>query len=84
MEQHLARDPQNVKMYSDIITEQEKQVLTDPETTVGTCHSPTPCFVKGICKPPQYSSCKTAAVDNPKNTLALMTVCYQGHLFLMT
>ena len=42
MEQHLARDPQNVKMYSDIIIEQEKRVfterVTDPETTVGTCH----------------------------------------------
>ena len=51
--------------------------LTDPETTVGTCHPPTPCFVKGLCKPPQYSSCKTAAVDNPKNTLALT---FQAHL----
>jgi len=42
MEQHLARDPQNVKMYSDIIIEQEKRVFTErvthPETTVGTCH----------------------------------------------
>ena len=42
MEQHLARDPQNMKMYSDIIIEQEKRVfterVTDPETTVGTCH----------------------------------------------
>ena len=41
MEQNLARDPQNVKMYSDII-EQEKRVFTErvtyPETTVGTCH----------------------------------------------
>ena len=42
MEQHLARDPQNVKMYIDIIIEQEKRVfaerVTHPETTVGTCH----------------------------------------------
>ena len=42
MVQHLARDPQKVKMCSDIITEQEKRVLiervTHPETTVGTCH----------------------------------------------
>ena len=42
MEQHFARDPQNVKSYSDIIIEQEKRVfterVTDPETTVGTCH----------------------------------------------
>ena len=42
MEQNLARDPQNVKMYSDIIIEQEKRVfierVTHPETTVGTCH----------------------------------------------
>ena len=40
--QHLARDPQKVKMYSDIIIEQEKRVfierVTHPETTVGTCH----------------------------------------------
>ena len=46
---HLARDPQNMKMYSDIIIEQEKRVfterVTDPETTVGTCHSLTPCLV---------------------------------------
>ena len=39
--QHLARDPQKVKMYSDIIIEQEKRVfierVTHPETTVGTC-----------------------------------------------
>ena len=34
-------------------------------------------------QPPQYASCTNAAVDNPKNTLALMTVCYQGHLLLM-
>ena len=42
MEQHLARDPQNVKKYSDIIIEQEKRVFTErvtyPKTTVGTCH----------------------------------------------
>ena len=42
MEQHLARHPQNEKMYSDVITEQEKRVFTErvtyPETTVGTCH----------------------------------------------
>ena len=42
MEQHLARDPQNVKKYSDIIIEQEKRVFTErvtyPETTVSTCH----------------------------------------------
>ena len=42
MEQHLARDPQNVKMHSDIIIEQEKRVFTErvtyPETTVGTRH----------------------------------------------
>ena len=39
---HLARDPQKVKMCSDIIIEQEKRVfmerVTHPETTVGTCH----------------------------------------------
>ena len=34
-------------------------------------------------QPPQYASCTNAAVDNPKNTLALMTVCCQGHLLLM-
>ena len=42
MVQHLARDPQKVKMCSDIIIEQEKRVfmerVTHPETTVGTCH----------------------------------------------
>ena len=42
MEQHFARDPQNVKLYSDIIIEQAKRVFTErvtvPETTVGTCH----------------------------------------------
>ena len=42
MVQHLGRDPQKVKMCSDIITEQEKRVfmerVTHPETTVGTCH----------------------------------------------
>ena len=41
MVQHLARDPQNLKMYSDTIIEQEKRVfierVTHPETTVGTC-----------------------------------------------
>ena len=35
-------------------------------------------------QPPQYASCTNAAVDNPENTLALMTVCCQGHLLLMT
>ena len=42
MEQHFARDPRNVKMYSYIIIEQEKRVfterVTDLETTVGTRH----------------------------------------------
>ena len=42
MEQHFARDPQNVKMYSYIIIEQVKRVFTErvagPETTVSTCH----------------------------------------------
>ena len=42
MVQHLARDPQKVKMCSDIIIKQEKRVfierVTHPETTVGTCH----------------------------------------------
>ena len=57
-------------------------------------HTPKPLWVPATIshtmpclrnlQPPQYASCKTTAVDNPKNTLALMTVCYQGHLFLMT
>ena len=42
MVQHLVRDPQKVKMYSDIIIKHEKRVfietVTHPETTVGTCH----------------------------------------------
>ena len=42
MVQHLVRDPQNQKMYSDIIIKHEKRVfierVTHPETTVGTCH----------------------------------------------
>ena len=42
MVQHLARDPQNLKMYSDTIIEQEKRVFIErvrhPETTVRTCH----------------------------------------------
>ena len=42
---------------------------------------PMPCLRN--LQPPQYASCTNAAVDNPKNTLALMTVCYQGHLLLM-
>ena len=66
MEQYLARDPQNMKLYSDIIIEQEKRVFTervrDPETTVGTCHY---LSHHALFKPPQYASCKTAAADNP-------------------
>ena len=42
MVQHLVRDPQKLKMYSDIIIKHEKRVfierVTHPETTVGTCH----------------------------------------------
>ena len=42
MVQHLVRDPQKVKMYSDIIIKHKKRVfierVTYPETTVGTCH----------------------------------------------
>ena len=39
---HLIRDPQKVKMCGDIIIKHEKRVfierVTQPETTVGTCH----------------------------------------------
>ena len=42
MVQHLVRDPQKLKMYSDIIIKHEKRVfierVTHPETIVGTCH----------------------------------------------
>ena len=76
-------------MYSDIIIEQEKRVfierVTDPETTVwvpATISHTMPCLRN--LQPPQYASSTNAAVDNPKNTLALRTVCYQGHLLLMT
>ena len=89
MVQHLVRDPQKLKMYSDIIIKHEKQVfierVTHPETTVGTSATIShtmPCLRN--LQPPQYASCTNAAVDNPDNTLALMTVCCQGHLLLMT
>ena len=75
-------------MYSDIIIKHEKRVfierVTHSETTVGTCHylPNHAVFKESATTPP--ASCTNAAVDKPKNTLALMTVCYQVHLLLMT
>ena len=70
---HLARDPQKVKMYSDIIVKHEKRFfierVTHPETTVGTCH-----YL------PLHAVFKESAIT-PIRVVdeALMTVCYQGH-----
>ena len=51
MVQHLATDPQKLKMYSDIIIEQEKRVCVERVTHPETMHcsylqlSPTLCCV---------------------------------------